>query len=62
MVIETGHRTEEIGSRDENQPTTEHEPPEVLQQWQELVNQAVGWLREAKKICVEAVEAIATIW
>ena len=37
-------------------------PPEVLQQRQESTNQAIAQLREAEKICIEVVGAIATTW
>ena len=41
------------------QPST---PPKVVQQRKELANQVVGRLREAKKICTKAVEAIVVAW
>ena len=37
-------------------------PPEVLWQRQELENQVVSRLREAKKIYAEAVEELFTTW
>ena len=37
-------------------------PHKVVQQRKQSTYQAIGQLREAKKICTKAVETIATVW